>query len=134
MQLLIVTSPATFLAFNYIVYGSFMCNRVGRDFCLIQPARLARVFVLSDFLTFVIQVSRIEPGACNLLITFYFQGAGGAIETGHNDGTLGSNILLIGLILQIMLYLFFVTLILYTHTERCPRRIRSFDMIAHGGR
>ncbi|KLO17830.1 hypothetical protein SCHPADRAFT_936671 [Schizopora paradoxa] len=97
MQLLIITSPATFLAFNYIVYGRFIRNRIGRGYCLFRPTSIAKIFVFSDVLTFMIQ------------------GAGGGIETSRSNGKLGTNILLLGLILQIVSYLFFVTLILYTH-------------------
>lgn len=56
MQLLTVTLPATFLAFNYIVYGRFVRNRVGPGYSFINPRKIALVFVLSDISTFMVQV------------------------------------------------------------------------------
>jgi hypothetical protein len=56
MQILIVCSPAAFLAFNYILYGRFIMNTVGGQHSFIRPDRVARVFVISDIVTFLIQV------------------------------------------------------------------------------
>lgn len=56
-QLCIVLAPASFLAFNYIVYGRLVRNRVGARFSLMRPTWVARIFVLSDVVTFLVQVS-----------------------------------------------------------------------------
>lgn len=56
-QLLIVLSPALFLAFNYIAYGRLILQCVGREYSLIRPEIVTRVFVISDVLTFLIQAS-----------------------------------------------------------------------------
>lgn len=56
MQLFLVTSPAAFLAFNYILYGRLVRNRVGDQYSYIHPRIVARVFIISDVVTFMIQV------------------------------------------------------------------------------
>lgn len=58
-QLLIVCSPAAFLAFNYIVYGRLI-SYIGAEHSIINPRKVAKVFVISDVATFMIQVS-INP-------------------------------------------------------------------------
>ena len=60
MQVLILCSPGAFLAFNYILYGRFIVSIVGRQHSIIRPDRVARVFVISDVVTFLIQVGRIH--------------------------------------------------------------------------
>ena len=57
MQLFLVCSPAAFLAFNYIVYGRLIQENVGAKYSLIRPSIVARVFVISDVVTFLVQVS-----------------------------------------------------------------------------
>lgn len=58
MQLLLVCSPGAFLAFNYIVYGRFIRHRIGDRFSAIKPRLVARLFILSDILCFLVQVRR----------------------------------------------------------------------------
>jgi hypothetical protein len=57
MQLFLVCSPAAFLAFNYIVYGRLIQTNVGGQYSLLRPNLVAGVFVASDIITFLIQVS-----------------------------------------------------------------------------
>ncbi len=57
-NVIIVCAPATFFAFNYIVYGHLVLDCVGAQFSLLRPSRVSFIFVGSDILTFVIQVSR----------------------------------------------------------------------------
>jgi RTA1 like protein len=54
-QLFIIVTPAAFLAFNYILYGRFIVNCVDPKYSLIRPNRVARLFVCSDIITFLIQ-------------------------------------------------------------------------------
>lgn len=56
MQFFLICSPALFLAFNYMVYGRFIRQRVGAKYCLIRPERITKFFILSDITTFGIQV------------------------------------------------------------------------------
>lgn len=58
MQLFLVCSPAAFLAFNYIVYGRLIQENIGAKYSLIRPSIVARVFVISDVVTFIVQVLR----------------------------------------------------------------------------
>jgi hypothetical protein len=55
-QLFIVVTPAAFLAFNYILYGRFIVQCVSPQHSFIRPKWVARVFVLSDITTFLVQV------------------------------------------------------------------------------
>jgi len=54
-QLLIVCSPAAFLAFNYILYGRLI-SHIGAEHSKVNPRRVAKIFVISDISTFLIQV------------------------------------------------------------------------------
>jgi len=56
-QLLIILSPASFLAFNYIIYGRLILHCVGREYSFVRPEIVTRLFVISDVVTFFIQVS-----------------------------------------------------------------------------
>ena len=57
-ELFTVVSPAAFLAFNYIVYGRIMRVSVGdrTGFSLLKPTRVSTIFVISDVVTFLMQV------------------------------------------------------------------------------
>lgn len=48
--------PAGFLAFNYIVFGRLIAHCFGPRFSLIRPGIVAKVFIVSDIVTFVVQV------------------------------------------------------------------------------
>jgi hypothetical protein len=54
--LFIVCSPAAFLAFNYITYGRLI-SYVGAEHSIINPRKVATMFVISDVFTFLLQVS-----------------------------------------------------------------------------
>ena len=56
MDSFIVLPPAAFLAVNYITYGRLIRSCVGREHSFLRPERVGRTFVLSDTLTFLIQV------------------------------------------------------------------------------
>jgi hypothetical protein len=55
-QLLTLLPPAAYLAFNYILYGRFIVNCVDRRYCWIKPEKIVQYFVISDIMTFLIQV------------------------------------------------------------------------------
>jgi len=54
-QLFIICAPAAFLAFNYIVYGRLIYY-LGEEHSIVKPQRVAKIFVISDISTFLIQV------------------------------------------------------------------------------
>lgn len=58
----VVVSPAAFLAFNYIVYGRMLRGSVGdkKGYTLLNPARISTVFVISDVITFLVQVRQLS--------------------------------------------------------------------------
>ncbi|KAI5122985.1 hypothetical protein M0805_006863 [Coniferiporia weirii] len=110
-DLLIIISPATFLAFNYIVYGrliqTFSTGQTRHS--LIRPRIVARIFVLSDVMTFLVQ------------------GSGGGFEdsTSQSSILLGQRILIGGLGLQTLSYSIFITLLMHSH--RCFRKDQKID-------
>ncbi|OCH94121.1 RTA1-like protein [Obba rivulosa] len=91
-QLLIVLSPCAFIATEYMILGRLAryldCSR----HLLIAPTKIARVFVISDVVTFLIQ-------------------AGGAsLSTAKTESALkaGEHIFLVGLILQLVSFCIFL--------------------------
>jgi hypothetical protein len=55
-QIFIIVTPAAFLAYNYILYGRFIVNCVDPKHSSVRPNRVARIFVGSDIITFLVQV------------------------------------------------------------------------------
>ena len=57
-EVLIIVSPAAFLAFNYVVYGRIISEAVGqrKGFTLVRPNWVSTIFVISDIVTFLMQV------------------------------------------------------------------------------
>ena len=73
--LFIMCSPAAFLAFNYIVYGRLI-SYIGAEHSIMNPQKVAKIFVLSDVFTFLVQVSinLFNGGTCvlwTLMRTFF---------------------------------------------------------------
>ncbi|KAF8328862.1 RTA1 like protein-domain-containing protein [Cantharellus anzutake] len=110
MNLSIVLSPCAFLAFNYIVYGHLivavdgsLAGKRGRkaksDYSYIPPRLVKHVFVWSD------------------VVTFLIQSFGGSMEVSHTTYNLGSKIFLIGIILQFLSYLFFLSMVTLAHRK-----------------
>ena len=75
-SLFILLSPATFLAFDYILYGRFVVNCIPRRHSLIRPERTARYFVISDVATFLVQ-------ACIPLFYYFSCSLIHTLNTGH---------------------------------------------------
>ncbi|KAI6129418.1 RTA1 like protein-domain-containing protein [Pisolithus croceorrhizus] len=96
-SLLILLSPAAFLAFNYVLYGRFVSNCVSPSYSWVPPRKVAKWFVSSDLTTFLIQM------------------AGGGIQTSKSISTdkLGANIMLAGLALQAVSFGLFILLFLH---------------------
>jgi len=100
-QLFIIVTPAAFLAYNYILYGKFIVNCVDPKYSLIRPNRVARLFVCSD------------------IITFLVQGGGGGLQASSNQTSvkLGQRVLLVGLVMQMVSYMGFIVLVLHAHRK-----------------
>ena len=77
-EMFVVVSPAAFLAFNYIVYGRIMREAVGGrgGYSLLRPNRVSTIFVISDVVTFLMQVcaSPIRMPLCNVVLISSFAG------------------------------------------------------------
>ncbi|KAL5529008.1 hypothetical protein ACEPAG_4982 [Sanghuangporus baumii] len=108
-QILIVISPAAFLAFNYIVYGRLIrMFATGRNrYSLIRPEIVAKTFIISD------------------VVTFCVQGGGGGLQAQDDTANLGRIILLIGIIVQALSYVVFYFILIHSH--RMFSRDDKFD-------
>lgn len=95
-ELFIVCAPASFLAFNYIVYGRLI-SYVGAEYSIVNPRRVALAFVISDVFTFVLQAS------------------GSALQTSDKMASTGQKITLVGLVLQAVSYGLFCLLLVKSH-------------------
>lgn len=100
-QFFIVVLPATFLAFNYIVYGRMMRASVGDrpGYSLIRPNLVSKIFVTSDVVTFIVQGSA----------------AGLSANSSSGLASLSKTLLKIGLILQLISYILFIIIVIYSH-------------------
>jgi len=100
-QLFIVVTPAAFLAYNYILYGRFIVNCVNPKYSLIRPNRVARLFVCSD------------------IVTFLVQGGGSGLQASSNVTTikLGQRVILVGLVMQMVSYACFIVLVVHAHLK-----------------
>ncbi|TFK48540.1 hypothetical protein OE88DRAFT_540109 [Heliocybe sulcata] len=80
----ILCAPATFLAFNYTLYGRVVVRCIGREFSIIRPERVARIFVISD------------------VTTFFLQASGGGLTASRTESMtkIGNDIALVGLVGQ----------------------------------
>ncbi|KAH7888423.1 RTA1 like protein-domain-containing protein [Phlebopus sp. FC_14] len=106
--LILLLSPAAFLAFNYILYGRFIVNCVERGHSLIRPERTAVYFVISDVSTF---------------------GFGGALLSSSNSGTAktGAYVVLGGLGLQTLSFAFFMFLVYYAFRSLKGGGMKPFE-------
>ncbi|KAL5490531.1 hypothetical protein ACEPAI_5364 [Sanghuangporus weigelae] len=98
-QILMVISPAAFLAFNYIVYGRLIKTfATGRNrYSLIRPEIVAKTFIISD------------------VVTFCVQGGGGGLQGQDDTANIGRIILLIGIIVQALSYVMFYFILIHSH-------------------
>ncbi|KAJ7588300.1 hypothetical protein C8J56DRAFT_1050364 [Mycena floridula] len=55
---LISCFPATYLVFNYIVYG-FLMHSLGPRYSIIKPSIIGLVFIMSDVTTFIVQAGGV---------------------------------------------------------------------------
>jgi len=92
----IICAPAAFLAFNYITYGHLI-SYLGAEHSIVNPGKVARIFVISDICTFLMQAS------------------GSGLQTSAGGAKTGQKITLVGLVLQAISYGFFCILLIKSH-------------------
>jgi len=97
--LLILVAPALFAASIYMVLGRIILSVDGESLSLIKKRWLTKVFVTSDVVTFFVQLG----------------GAGLLASSDPTQAKLGSHIILAGLLLQIIIFGFFVVVGLVFH-------------------
>jgi len=100
-QLFIIVTPAAFLAYNYIVYGRFIVKCVDPKCSSIRPDWVARIFVCSDIVTFLVQEG------------------GGGLQASKKLASVkaGAKVLLIGLVMQMVSYACFILLVVHAHRK-----------------
>ena len=92
-SLLILLAPILFAASVYMYLKRIIFDVRGEGYCIVPARHLTKIFVTGDVLCFVVQ------------------GAGGGILAGaknHSQENLGENVILTGLILQIVIFAFFI--------------------------
>ncbi|KAF9360296.1 hypothetical protein BGX26_009875 [Mortierella sp. AD094] len=127
MNCLVVISPSAFLAFNYMLYGRFITAidpKFGNDtkpgsrmersrFSFIPPLIVGRTFVISDILTFFVQIS-----------------AGGIQASAGDDNPslskMGDNLFLAGVTVQGISYLLFTLLLTVAFMRLIEDRKRNY--------
>ncbi|KAG2113873.1 RTA1 like protein-domain-containing protein [Suillus discolor] len=102
-QILTLSPPAAYLAFNYILYSRFIVNCVDRRYSWIKPEKVTWYIIISDMTTSI-------------------QGAVISLQASTNPTStkLGVDILLTGFILQTASFAFFM--ILVAHAWHCINR------------
>lgn len=98
-QLLILLSPAAFLAFNYLLYGQFVADCLDPSYSRIPPRKAATWFVISNLVSSLIQT------------------VGGGLQTSKSVSTdkLGVNMVLAGLAIQTIPFALFIFLCLHVY-------------------
>ncbi|WOO83396.1 Protein RTA1 [Vanrija pseudolonga] len=98
-QMFIILSPCLLIAANYVLLGRIANHIDAQSHMFIRPARVARVFIISDVITFVIQ-----------------GGGGGMAAGGGNIANIGVKLLLAGLVAQLVSFgLFSLMWCLFTY-------------------
>ncbi|KAI6130982.1 RTA1 like protein-domain-containing protein [Pisolithus croceorrhizus] len=105
--LLILLSPAAFLAFNYLVYGQFATTCLDPSYSRIPPRKAATWFIISNLVSSLIQT------------------VGGGLQTSKSVSTdkLGVTMVLVGLAIQTVPFALFILLCL-----RVYKRIRAGEI------
>ncbi|RSL62890.1 hypothetical protein CEP54_005552 [Fusarium duplospermum] len=103
---LLLLAPILFAASLYMTLARVVRAVKGAPFSIIAPRRLTRIFVFGDVFSFIVQAS----------------GAGLRVQAGNNpdiDPNLGSNIIVGGLIFQIVIFgVFIVTALIFNSRFR----------------
>ncbi|KAJ5202988.1 hypothetical protein N7449_005067 [Penicillium cf. viridicatum] len=106
----ILLAPSLLAASIYMILGRIICLVDGDSRSLIRAIRLTKIFVLGDVLSFLIQSS-----------------GGGILSTAKSADTmqLGENIIIVGLIVQILFFGFFVIVSIVFHLRISARPTSS---------
>ena len=99
-SLFILLAPILFAASVYMYLGRIITAVEGEEYCLIRARFLTKIFVCGDIFCFLVQ------------------GSGGGLMSGAKTAPrlhLGENVILAGLVLQIVIFLFFCTIALAFH-------------------
>ncbi|KAG6809870.1 hypothetical protein H0H92_014352 [Tricholoma furcatifolium] len=89
-NMFIILSPCAFIAADYVLLGR-LARHLGAEKHLLVPAhKITKYFVISDVVTFIVQAS------------------GGGLSASANSAVLGSRIFLVGLILKLVSFTFFI--------------------------
>ncbi|KAF9197288.1 hypothetical protein BGZ49_002342 [Haplosporangium sp. Z 27] len=127
MNCLVIISPSAFLAFNYMLYGRFITAvdpKFGNDtkpgsrlersrFSFIPPLIVGRTFIISDILTFFVQINA------------------GGIQASAGDSNpslskVGDNLFLAGVSIQGASYLLFTLLLVVAFLRLIEDRKRNY--------
>lgn len=100
-MLLILLAPIWFAAAIYMMLGRVLTASGYSDLSVIQPAWITRIFVAGDILCFLVQVA----GASRLVPR----------DATPKDLKTGENIILAGLALQILIFVFFLVVAVVFH-------------------
>ncbi|EED22449.1 conserved hypothetical protein [Talaromyces stipitatus ATCC 10500] len=101
--LLLLVAPALFAATIYMILGRVILSVDGESLSLIKKKWLTKIFVTSDVISFIVQL-----------------GGGGLMASSDaSQAQMGSHIVLAGLLLQIIIFGFFVVVALVFHLRMC---------------
>ncbi|KAF2117285.1 RTA1 like protein-domain-containing protein [Lophiotrema nucula] len=105
--LLVLVAPALFAASIYMVLGRIIVSVNAESYSMIRTKWLTKVFVTSDTVTFFVQLAA---------------GAGLMSSQKASTSKLGSHIVLAGLVLQILIFAFFVgvSVVFHRQMRACP--------------
>lgn len=97
---LILVAPSLFAATVYMILGRIIRSVHAEKYSMVRVTWLTKIFVVGDVLCFFVQAS------------------GGAILAGSTENAqLGKNVILVGLVLQILLFGFFIAIAVVFHSR-----------------
>jgi hypothetical protein len=117
-SLFILLAPSLFAASVYMILGRIIRCTDGDSRSLIRATRLTKIFVLGDVLSFFIQSAgtKIFPLHYDFFSTNFFTG-GGLMSGAKSESNLklGENVIIVGLIVQILFFGFFIVISFVFH-------------------
>lgn len=90
-SLLILLPPSLYAATIYMIYGRVVLLVNAPDASIIRPTRVTKIFVVGDVISFMIQLG------------------GGGMEASASSADLGQKVMLVGLVVQLIFFSFFLT-------------------------
>lgn len=118
--LLLLLAPPLFAATIYMLLGHIILATDAERHSLIRRKYLTKTFVTCDVVCFFLQLAGGYYGKAwrepwMIVLTLSFTGAGLMASTTSSTSSIGSRIVLAGLILQIVIFAFFVTIAVVFH-------------------